>query len=326
MRDSITDVSGIRVGHAQKLATGRGVTVVLCENAKTAGVDVRGGSPGTRETDLLNPVNMVQAPHAIYLSGGSAFGLAGAEGVMRYLVDHDIGFNAWNIIVPIVSGAVIFDLTLGDPSAYPDASMGYAACANAGADVPMGNAGAGLGALIGWAGDLSQRMKGGLGTASAKSGNLIVGALVVVNCWGNVHDPETGELLGGTLDKSGTYIIDSYQELMQRQHSILTSQQKKGITTHTTIGVVATNANLSKPMATRMAMMAHDGYARAIIPSHTAGEGDTIFALATGEVESDINIVGSMAADAMARAIAKAIRYATSAYGYKAYADIVLKK
>jgi len=326
MRDSITDVSGIRVGHAQNDATGRGVTVVLCENAKTAGVDVRGGSPGTRETDLLNPVNMVQAPHAIYLSGGSAFGLAGAEGVMRYLVDHDIGFNAWNIIVPIVSGAVIFDLTLGDPSAYPDASMGYAACANAGTDVPMGNAGAGLGALIGWAGDLSQRMKGGLGTASAKSGNLIVGALVVVNCWGNVHDPETGELLGGTLDKSGTYIIDSYQELMQRQHSILTSQQKKGITTHTTIGVVATNANLSKPMATRMAMMAHDGYARAIIPSHTAGEGDTIFALATGEVESDINIVGSMAADAMARAIAKAIRYATSAYGYKAYADIVLKK
>jgi len=326
MRDSITDVSGIRVGHAQNDATGRGVTVVLCENAKTAGVDVRGGSPGTRETDLLNPVNMVQAPHAIYLSGGSAFGLAGAEGVMRYLVDHDIGFNAWNIIVPIVSGAVIFDLTLGDPLAYPDASMGYAACANAGTDVQMGNAGAGLGALIGWAGDLSQRMKGGLGTASAKSGNLIVGALVVVNCWGNVHDPETGELLGGTLDKSGTYIIDSYQELMQRQHSILTSHQKKGLTTHTTIGVVATNANLSKPMATRMAMMAHDGYARAIIPSHTAGEGDTIFALSTGEVESDINIVGSMAADAMARAIAKAIRYAKSAYGYKAYADIVLKK
>ncbi|MGB9687187.1 MAG: P1 family peptidase [Rectinema subterraneum] len=322
MKDSITDVPGIRVGHAQNDETGRGVTVVLCENAKTAGVDVRGGSPGTRETDLLNPVNMVQAPHAIYLSGGSAFGLAGAEGVMRYLVEHNIGFNAWNITVPIVSGAVIFDLTLGDPLAYPDARMGYAACANAGMDVPMGNAGAGLGALIGWAGDLPERMKGGLGTASAVSGNLIVGALVVVNCWGNVRDPTTGELLGGTLDATGTRIIDSYEALKKRQASISTAQQAKGITTHTTIGVVATNAILSKPMATRMAMMAHDGYARAIVPSHTAGEGDTVFALATGEVESDINIVGSMAADAMARAIAKAIKHASSAYGYKAYVDI----
>jgi L-aminopeptidase/D-esterase-like protein len=326
MRDSITDVPGIRVGHAQNNAQARGVTVVLCENAKTAGVDVRGGSPGTRETDLLDPVNMVQAPHAIYLSGGSAFGLAGAEGVMHYLAEQGIGVNAWNVTVPIVSGAVIFDLTVGDPLAYPDAQMGRMACINASQEVPMGTVGAGVGALIGWAGDLNQRMKGGLGTASAASGNLIVGALVVVNCWGNVQDPETGELLGGTLDKTGTHILDSYEEMKKKQVAFSTPQPFKGLTTHTTIGVVATNAILSKPMATRMAMMAHDGYPRAITPSHTAGEGDTIFALATGEVESDINIVGSMAADAMARAIAKAIRYADSAYGYKGYSEIAKKR
>ena len=195
MRDSITDVPGIRVGNAQDQDKARGCTVVLCENAKTAGVDVRGGSPGTRETDLLNPVNMVQAPHAIYLSGGSAFGLAGADGVMQYLSENGIGFHLLNLVVPIVSGAVIFDLTVGDPLAYPGPAMGREACMNASQEVSMGNVGAGTGALIGWAANLNQRMKGGLGTASTSRGNLVVGAIVVVNCMGNVYDPETGELL-----------------------------------------------------------------------------------------------------------------------------------
>ncbi|MFZ3109945.1 MAG: P1 family peptidase [Rectinemataceae bacterium] len=320
MRDAITDVPGIRVGHDQNMKTARGVTVILCENAKTAGVDVRGGSPGTRETDCLSPVNMVPAPHAIYFSGGSAFGLAGAGGVMRYFRDKGVGFNAWNILVPIVSGAVIFDLTVGDPLAYPDEAMGYQACENASWDVPMGVVGAGTGALIGWAGDLDQRMKGGLGTASAVSGNLIVGALVVVNCWGNVKDPLSGELLGGTLNKEKNGLLDAYEEMKKKQASFTPS--KPGLTSHTTIGVVATNAILSKPMATRMAMMAHDGYSRAICPAHGAGEGDAIFGLATGEVESDINIVGSMAADAMARAIAKAIRSADSAFGYMGHGEL----
>lgn len=322
MRDSITDVPGIRVGHAQNEKTARGVTVILCENAKTASVDVRGGSPGTRETDCLDPVNMVQAPHAIYFSGGSAFGLAGAGGVMKYFRDKGIGYNAWNVKVPIVSGAVIFDLTVGDPLAYPDETMGYEACLSAGAEVPMGNVGAGTGALIGWAGELAQRMKGGLGSASARSGDLIVGALVVVNCWGNVRDPKTGELLGGTLNPNGDGLLDAYEEMKKKQSAF---QPKKGITTHTTIGVVATNAVLSKAMAKRMAMMAHDGFPRAIEPSHTAGEGDSIFALATGEVESDINIVGSMAAEAMARAVAKAVRSAKSAYGYLGHADLAAR-
>jgi L-aminopeptidase/D-esterase-like protein len=322
MRDSITDVPGIRVGHAQNFETARGVTVILCENAKTAGVDVRGGSPGTRETDCLDPVNMVQAPHAIYLSGGSAFGLAGAGGVMNYFREKGIGVNAWNVKVPIVPGAVIFDLTVGDPLAYPDEAMGYQACLNAGFDVPMGNVGAGTGALIGWSGDIDKRMKGGLGTASAVSGNLIVGALVVVNCWGNVSDPRTGEPLGGALNKAGDGLLDAYEEMKKKQSAYPSSQAKSGITTHTTIGVVATNAILSKPMATRMAMMAHDGFSRTIEPAHTAGEGDSIFALTTGEIESDINIVGSMAADAMARAIAKAIRSADSAYGYLGHKEL----
>jgi len=322
MRDAITDVPGIRVGHAQDPESARGVTVILCENAKTAGVDVRGGSPGTRETDCLDPVNMVPAPHAIYFSGGSAFGLAGAGGVMKYCRDKGIGFDAWNIKVPIVSGAVIFDLTVGDPLAYPDEAMGYQACLNAGEDVPMGNVGAGTGALIGWAGELRQRMKGGLGTASVKSGDLVVGALVVVNCWGNVRDPNTGVLLGGTTNLAGDGLLDAYEEMKKKQANYPSAQQKKGMTTHTTIGIIATNAILSKPMATRVAMMAHDGFSRAIEPAHTAGEGDSIFAVTTGEVESDINIVGSMAADAMARAIAKAIRSADSAYGYMGHGEL----
>lgn len=325
MRDAITDVPGIRVGHAQDSKAARGVTVILCENAKTAGVDVRGGSPGTRETDCLNPVNMVSAPHAIYFSGGSAFGLAGAGGVMKYFRDKGIGFDAWNVKVPIVSGAVIFDLTVGDPLAYPDEAMGYQACLNAGLDVPMGNVGAGAGALIGWAGGLQQRMKGGLGTASAQSGDLIVGALVVVNCWGNVRDPKTGELLGGTTNPEGNGLLDAYEEMKKKQANYPSAQPKKGMTTHTTIGIIATNAILSKPMATRVAMMAHDGFSRAIEPAHTAGEGDSIFAVTTGEVESDINIVGSMAADAMARAIAKAIRSADSAYGYMGHSELAEK-
>jgi len=232
MRDSITDVPGIRIGHAQNLDTARGVTVMLCENAKTAGVDVRGGSPGTRETDCLAPVNMVPAPHAIYFSGGSAFGLAGAGGVMKYFRDKKIGFNAWNVLVPIVSGAVIFDLTVGDPLAYPDEAMGYQACENAGLDVPMGVVGAGTGALIGWAGDLDQRMKGGLGTASASSGNLVVGALVVVNCWGNVgpgnrrtpgRNPEQGEKrslgrLRGDEEKAGRIRSDQGRADQSHHH------------------------------------------------------------------------------------------------------------
>lgn len=325
MRDSITDVPGIRVGHAQNAQTARGVTVILCENAKTASVDVRGGSPGSRETDCLDPVNMVPAPHAIYFSGGSAFGLAGAGGVMKYFRDKGIGYNAWNVKVPIVSGAVIFDLTVGDPLAYPDEKMGYEACVNAGLDVPMGNVGAGTGALIGWAGSLEQRMKGGLGTASASSGDLVVGALVVVNCWGNVSDPETHEELAGTLNDTGDGLLSGYEMMKAKQLSIDASAKKAGITSHTTIGMIATNAKLDKAMAKRMAMMAHDGYPRAIRPSHTAGEGDMIFGVTTGEVDSDINIVGSLAADAMARAIAKAIRNAKSAYGYLGHADLAAR-
>jgi len=169
-------------------------------------------------------------------------------------------------------------------------------------------------------------MKGGLGTASASRGNLVVGAIVVVNCMGNVYDPETGELLGGTLDPTGNYILDAYEEMKKKQDAFSSHPNPNGLTTHTTIGVVATNAILSKSMATRMAMMAHDGYARAINPSHTSGDGDTIFSVATGEIESNIDIVGSMAAEAMARAIAKAIRYADSAYGYKSYSELSKKK
>jgi L-aminopeptidase/D-esterase-like protein len=318
MMDSITDVPGIRVGHANDEKKARGATVVLCETAVSAGVDVRGGSPGTRETDCLDPANLVQAPHAFYLSGGSAFGLAGAGGVMRYLLENGVGFRVYNAIVPIVPGAVIIDLTIGDPRDYPNEEMGYEACRNASLNVAQGNVGAGTGATIGWAGDLSRRMKGGLGTASARAGDVIVGAIVVVNCYGDVFDPDTRELLGGTLNDAGDGFAGSFDLLKKSAEK----PQVAGLTNHTTIGVVATNATLSKPMSKRMAMMAHDGYARAIVPSHMPIEGDSIFAVSMGQVESNINVVGALAAEATARAIANAIRNTKSAYGYPGYAEM----
>ncbi|MEI6876475.1 MAG: P1 family peptidase [Spirochaetota bacterium] len=317
MKDRITDVPGIRVGHAQDARSARGATVILCETSVSAAVEVRGGAPGTRETDCLNPVNSVQAPHAIYFGGGSAFGLAGATGVMKWLREKGIGFNAWGNIVPIVPGAVIFDLTVGDGLAYPDERMGYEACQNAGVEVAQGVVGAGMGAVVGWASDLDRRMKGGLGTASAAAGNLIVGALVVVNCWGDVIDQDSGEVVAGTLNETGDGFPGSLGLLASRQ-----MKAGAGVTTNTTIGVIACNAKLTKPQMMRVAMMANDGYARAIVPSHTAMEGDTIFAVATGEVDADVNLVGALAAEAMARAIVKGVKESASAYGYLGHREV----
>jgi L-aminopeptidase/D-esterase-like protein len=290
----------------------------LCETAKVASVEVRGGAPGTRETDCLDPVNSVQAPHAIYFGGGSAFGLAGATGVMKWLREKGIGFNAWNNIVPIVPGAVIFDLTVGDGLAYPDENMGYEACENAGLKVAQGVVGAGTGAVVGWASDLSRRMKGGLGTASAVAGNLIVGALVVVNCWGDVIDQESGEVVAGTLNEAGDGFAGSLALLKSRQPSAA-----GGVTMNTTIGLIACNANLTKPQMMRVAMMANDGFARAILPSHTGMEGDTIFTVATGEVEADVNLVGALAAETMAQAIVNGVKEAASAYGYLGHRELL---
>ncbi|MCX7038566.1 MAG: P1 family peptidase [Spirochaetes bacterium] len=319
-RNSITDVPGILVGHAQNAAAAKGCTVILCESGTAAGVDVRGGSPGTRETDCLAPTASLPCPQAFYLSGGSAFGLDGATGVHTYLEAKGIGFDTGVARVPIVSGAVIFDLNVGAANVRPDAAMGLEACRNAGVDVAQGNIGVGIGATAGWAAGPSRRMKVGLGTASCRTGGLIVGAIVAVNCYGDVVDPATGEVLAGTLNEAGDGFAGSQRLLTA------TPMGTNPLTSHSTIGVVASNARLDKAQASRVAMMAHDGFARAIVPVHTYGEGDVIFSAMTGVVEAGVSVVGVMAAEAMAQAILNAVKCAESAYGYPGYREVLERR
>ncbi|HVP17681.1 MAG TPA: P1 family peptidase [Spirochaetia bacterium] len=320
MNDSITDIPGILVGHAQDRAAGTGCTVILCELGTAAGVDVRGGSPGTRETDCLAPSSAIAAPNAFYLCGGSAFGLAGATGVQKYLEERGIGFDAEVARVPIVSGAVIFDLNVAASDVRPDEAMGMTACRNASREVAQGNVGAGTGATAGWAAGPARRMKVGLGTASRKTGDLVVGAIVVVNCLGDVVDPSTGEILAGTLNEAGDGFAGSEKLLTAQPMGI------NAYSTHSTIGVIATNANLEKGLASRVAMMAHDGLARAIVPVHTSGEGDIVFSVCTGAVAAGVSVVGALAAEAMTQAILNAVIYAESAYGYPCYRELQARR
>ncbi len=276
---SITDIGDIRVGHFTDNRRPTGCTVLIFEHGAVAGVDVRGSAPGTRETDLLNPTNTVQQINAIVLSGGSAFGLDTASGVMRYLDGHGMGFHMGSIVVPIVPAAILFDLNLGDPKIRPDARAGYAACeAASNSNVAEGNVGAGAGATVGKLFGLRYAMKSGLGTASANIGDsgLIVGAIVAVNAVGDVIDHETGKILAGARTPDGTALLGSMAQILAGA----TMHPRAG--TNTTIGVVATNARLTKTEATKIAQMAHDGLARTINPVHTAFDGDTIFAAATG--------------------------------------------
>ena len=318
LKDAITDVPGIKVGHSQDLKAGTGCTVIICEKGAVGGIDVRGGAPGTRETDLLNPINLVDKIHAIYLGGGSAFGLDGASGVMKYLEEKDIGFDVGVTKVPIVPGAVLFDLAVGDYRVRPDAQRGYEACLNASeAEVRQGNVGAGTGATVGKLFGGFRCMKSGLGTASFKSQELIVGALVAVNCLGDVIDPETGKIIAGVLteDRKGfAHTMSFLRNFPQKTQD--------NFSKNTTIGVIATNAKLTKAGATKVAMMAQDGYARTISPAHTMFDGDTIFCMASGEVEAGANVVGALAAEVMARAIVKAVKNAESLYGLLCYKDL----
>ena len=316
--DAITDVPGIKVGHSQNLKAGTGCTVVICEKGATTGVDVRGGAPGTRETDLLNPINLVDKAHAVYLGGGSAFGLDGATGVMKYLEEKEIGFDVVLTKVPIVPGAVLFDLDVGDYKIRPDAQMGYEACLNATEnEASQGNVGAGTGATVGKVFGGFRCMKGGLGTAGVKAQELIVGAIVAVNCLGDVIDPEKGEIIAGVLteDKKGFANTMSFLRNFPMGSG-------ENFSKNTTIGVIATNAKLTKAGAEKVAIMAQDGYARAISPSHTMFDGDTIFCMATGEVEAGGNVVGAIAAEVMARAIVKAIKNTRSLFKLKSYQDL----
>ena len=316
---SITDVGGLRVGHFTDDHRPTGCTVVLFDRGATAGVDVRGSAPGTRETDLLHPINTVKEVNAFVLSGGSAFGLETASGVMRWLEEHGQGYRVGPIVVPIVPAAILFDLQIGDPKIRPNERSGYAACEAASKSVAEGNVGAGAGATVGKLFGLRSAMKSGLGTASMTIGDtgFIVGAIVAVNAIGDVRSYRTGRILAGARGDSG--FLDSMMQIAQGG----VHRSKSG--TNTTIGVIATNAALTKTEMTKVAQMAHDGYARTINPVHTAADGDTIFAAATGSAvgRADVTTIGAVAAEVMARAVNRAVITATSIQGYPAYRDMI---
>jgi L-aminopeptidase/D-esterase-like protein len=318
---TITDVPGIRVGHFTFKTRSTGCTAILCEDGAVAGVDVRGSSPGTRETDLLNPINTVQTVNAVMLSGGSAYGLDTAAGAMRYLEAKGHGYKIGNLgVVPIVPAAILMDLGVGDFKIRPNADSGYSACmAASDKAVEQGNVGAGAGATIGKMFGQQFAMKAGLGSASIKVGDtgVVVGAIVAVNAVGDVVNPKTGKIVAGARAESGKGFRDSMMEMMKGYRVVLRAGA------NTTIGVVATNATLEKVQAAKVAQMAHDGYARAINPVHTPGDGDTIFALATGKLKVSVNhgMIGALAAEAMAQAIVRAATQAESLPGLPAFRD-----
>jgi L-aminopeptidase/D-esterase-like protein len=320
---TLTAVPGIKVGHHTLTERPTGCTVVLAEAGVTAGVDVRGSAPATRETDLLNPVNLVQVAHAIVLSGGSAFGLDSASGVMRYLEEKRIGFAFGATHVPIVPAAAIFDLLIGDGRVRPGPDCGYQA-ARVATDAPVteGSVGAGAGATLGKAGGMSRSMKGGVGSASITlPTGLVVAALVVVNAAGDVIDPANGQVVAGVRTADGKSLADARKILRAGGPGAGAAPAGRQ---NTTLGVVATNALLTKTEATRVSQMAHDGYARARAPAHTPGDGDVIFTLATGGRvhDGDAAQVGALAADVMADAIVRAARQATGVPGYPAIRDL----
>jgi L-aminopeptidase/D-esterase-like protein len=311
---SIADVSGILVGNATDLDGLTGCTVVLCPPGTIGSGEVRGGAPGTRETDLLRPGMLVEEVHAVLLTGGSAFGLAAADGVMRFCEERDIGLDVGIVRVPIVPGAVLFDLGVGSAAARPGPEDGYRAAAAASADVPQGNVGAGTGATVAKLHGLDRQVKGGLGTASARRGELIVGALVAVNAVGEILDDGGDILAGAVLGPEPADAAPKAPAGSPNGHS-----DPPGLPfTNTTIGVVATNARLSKERAHLLALAAHDGLDIAIRPAHTMHDGDTVFSLATGETDASQSEIEEMAVEVMARAIRSAVLHAASVAGIPA--------
>ena len=322
LNNAITDVRGIEVGHAQNDEALTGCTVILCRNGAVAGVDVRGGAPGTRETDLLNPINLVEKIHAIVLAGGSAFGLDAASGVMKYLEEHKIGFNTGAAKVPIVPSAILYDLNIGHADVRPDSAMGYSAAASATSNAPAeGNFGVGTGASVGKMFGENLSTKSGVGTASLNiGGGVSVGALVAVNAWGDVVDPETNEIIAGLRSgKVGPLRVggkDHFADTLTMMKKPV-GRSLLGFATraNTVIGVVATNAKLTKAQATKVAQMAQDGIARTMRPAHTMLDGDVIFALSTGARKADASTIGAFAAEVMVNAILRAVKAAKPAGG-----------
>jgi len=318
MQDNLCDVPGVLVGHATDGEGQTGCTAVLFEGQEAAvvGVDVRGSSPGTRETDRLGPIGAVRPTHALLLTGGSAFGLAAADGVVRFLEEKGIGLDVGVARIPLVSAAVLFDVVVGEPSVRPDAEMGYrAASAATGGDFAQGSAGAGAGATVGKVLGLDRAMKGGLGSASVRlEGGLVVAALAAVNAFGEIRDPMTREILAGPRLEDGT-LGDTVELLSEVSDRLRWGE-------NTTLGIVATNARLSKPQANKVAQMAHDGLARAVYPVHTTVDGDVVFAASIGKIESVPDIVGAWGARVLERAIVRAVLAAEGSNGIPAARDL----
>ena len=314
---AITDVPGIAVGHFTDTRRPTGCTVILTPEGAVAGVDVRGSAPGTRETDLLSPLNLVDKVHAVMLAGGSAWGLEAATGAVRWLEEQGVGLDVRVGRLPIVPSAVLFDILLGDHHIRPDAAAGYAACAAASSRAPaQGNVGAGAGALVGKIFGIERAMKGGIGSASVRVDGITVGALVACNALGDVIDPDTAQVLAGARTPDGSKLLDTRRALLRGlgPKPILAG-------TNTTLGVVATDAVISKVQASKLAQMSHDGLARSINPVHTMSDGDTMFMLGTGRSGKSLGmmVLGTLVAEVTTRAVAQAVRQAQGIQVGKSY-------
>ena len=312
----IMDVGGFRVGHAQNTDAATGCTVVLCDRMCPAGVDVRGGGPASRETQILSPVAHAEAINGILLSGGSAFGLDAAGGVQRYLEERGIGFDVGVAKVPLICQSCLFDLGVGQVGVRPDADMAYTACLNASTQPPEeGNAGVGIGCSVGKYRGMERAMKSGFGTYGLQVGNLKVGAMVAVNALGDIFEGDTQ--IAGLLDKSRCGLSNTLQELIEDVEQL--GSLPGG---NTTLGIIITNAAMTKSQLTKVAGMTHNGYARAIRPVHTMADGDSIYALSTGDISADVNVVGVLSALAMEKAIIRAVKKAGSGWGLPGFSKI----
>lgn len=312
----IMEIGGFRVGHAQNAEAGTGCTVLLMDRMSPAGADVRGGGPASRETQLLSPLAHAEAINAILLSGGSAFGLDAAGGVMKYLAERGVGFETGIAKVPLVIESCLFDLGVGRADVRPDAQMAYAACENASHDAPEeGNFGAGTGCSVGKYRGMERAMKAGFGTFAIEVGAFKAGALVAVNALGDIY--EDGRQIAGLLNAEKTGLSNTLGELFSDVEAACSLTNA-----NTTLGVIVTNAKMTKTQLTKVAGMAHNGYARAIRPVHTMADGDSIYAVSTGEIPGDVNLIGSMAAYVMEKAIARAVKAAQGAYGLKGFAEL----
>lgn len=319
---SIQEIKGIKIGQSENQAAGTGCTVFLSETGMRAGLDVRGGGPASRESELLNPLAAAQVIHAIVLAGGSAYGLGAADGVMKYLEEKGIGFEVGpSLKVPLVCQSDLFDLTVGDPYIRPDKAMGYDACLraeeNGTGNYRDGNFGAGCGATVGKFAGMDYCMKSGIGSYAVQIGELQVGAVVAVNALGDIYDWKTGQKIAGLLAE-GRRTFRSTEELMYASTEIVENK----FTGNTTIGVIITNGKFEKASLCKIAGMAHDGYARSIRPVHTTADGDSIYAVSVGDVEADQDLTGVLAAEVMSEAITRAVMSAEGAYGYPGVRDL----